>query len=148
MSQHILIEMRPSIKSLFWECWYQAKGLTWRDAFWYSITNWPKCYICSRKVDFIFNLTKTITIWDESLQKVERVCLDHGGIWWDCHMGKEYTFVTIPYWQRSIRNTIYSLVLITVTLTRFIWFFSYHLFMWYVYLFVYLQVRNATTHKY
>jgi len=141
-----LLDFRPSIKSLFWDCWYQAKGLTWRDAFWYSITNWPECYICHRKRDFIFNLVPLIPYLDMSLDnKLVYVCKDHGQVTdYDCTTGEKIQLpLPVPYWQRRARNYFYWLILTVVTLARFAWFFVYHSFMWYVWIYLYLWLRKC-----
>lgn len=144
MSQ--LTDYRPSIKRLLYDCWYWGKGLNYRDAYWYHYSGWPKCYICGRKRDFIFNLTPLIPYFDMSLDsKLVYICKDHGRVTdYDCTTGKRIQLpLPTPYWQRSIRNAIYSFILTVVILARFAWFFVYHSFMWYVWIYPYLWLKKC-----
>jgi hypothetical protein len=143
-----LLDFRPSIKSLFWDCWYWAKGLHGTyDAFGYYYYGWPKCYICGRKRDFVLNLVPLIEYFDMSLDnKLVYICKDHGRVTdYNCATGEKIELpLPTPYWQRSIRNVVYSFILTTATLVRFTYFFSYHLFMWYVAIWFYLWYKQLS----
>jgi hypothetical protein len=142
---HIIIEFRPSLKRLFCDCWYWARGLQGAyDAYYYN--GWPNCYICGRKRDFIFNLVPLMPYLDMSLDnKLVYICKDHGRVTdYDCTTGEKTQLpLPVPYWQRGIRNSFYWLILTVVTLARFAWFFVYHSFMWYVWIYLYLWLRKC-----
>lgn len=143
-------DFRPSIKQALWDSWYQAKGLRRVDVIGYCLRGFPKCYICGRQKDFIFNFVKLFLFFDMSLDnKLVYICDDHGRITdYDCTTGESLLLpLPKPYWYRQVRDTYYWLILRVAIITRFAWFSSYNIFMWYIAIYPYIWYRNYKTKR-
>lgn len=145
MRPNALIQFRPSFKEALWRSWYEAKGLRWFDAIGYKIRGIPKCYICGREKDFLFNFTRLIYYFDMSLEnKLVRICDDHGRVTdYDCTTGEPIELpLPRPYWQRRLRNVAQWVILNLAYVARFAWFFVYSLFIWHIAIYPYFWYRE------
>jgi hypothetical protein len=130
-----ILDLRPSWVQVFWDAQARAKGLSYFDAIGFAIRGHPQCYICGRQRDFIFDFVRLIPYKDMSLDnKLVYVCDDHGRVTDRNCITDESLQLPLPrsYWYRWIRNTLQFAVLKITILARFIWFFAYIAFMWYV----------------
>lgn len=107
-----------------------AKGYHYR---WWAEPRY--CYICGRQEDRIFEFTRLTPFFDMSLEnKLVYICDDHGRVTdYDCVTGSPVELpLPRPYQYRRIRNILQATVLQIAFILRFVWFFSYSWFMWYV----------------
>lgn len=140
-----LFDFRPTWRGRFTDSLSRAKGLRPFDAIGYDVLGYPRCYICGRQEDFIFNSVLLIRHFDMSLDnKLVYICTDHGRVTnYDCTTSESIELpLPKPYWRRRIRDTFYQVVLNVVIPARFAWFFIYDTFMWYVGIWFYLFWRN------
>lgn len=141
----LLQQIKPSFKVQIYRSWYEAKGVSWFRATGMSTySGWPKCYLCGRQADYLYNFTTLV--WQLRNGELVQVCLDHpkpnhpkdividGLSYNELVDASTGLIVKLPppssVAYKRTRNAIRGAVLLLSYIPRFAWFFVRDLWLW------------------
>lgn len=135
------LDFRPSLKELFLDAQRMARKFP--SACRLFPEKQDVCFFCGKKEDYIFGFVTFIPVYFGENYGIRYVCNSHKGEWWNCQTGE----MVINPGKSGLLSFYHQIVLVLVILIRFIGFFLYGVFMWYLAIYPYYWYRQLKNER-